>query len=304
MTPLSSRFAPVVSLGFLAFFASSPLPAAVPVTLHTGSISDLANYEVTTTWHLGSTVVSNEGIYVVGIPVEITSYGTQTGLHWNRIAFCAELEEDLSLDKTYDYDQVETSTLSPHTLGLNHSAWGAAIASNGVGATKADYVQILFDKYYGSSDPTASYWSTNNQIAFQLALWKLTHEDWTANNATTLLKLGNNGNSPLTGNHFGFYASTNPSPSSAFDLAQTWVNAVIAAQVAGTYSEIGTWTLMPLSKESTTSPPDVDQQDLMTVVPEPGSNAVLGGMGLLFCLVSQRSRQQTLHRGNRRAALV
>ncbi|MCP5522024.1 MAG: PEP-CTERM sorting domain-containing protein [Verrucomicrobiales bacterium] len=254
------------------------------------------------TWQIGTATgilaggtVASGGLAAVTYPIHITQYDSQP-VNWDRVAFCVELSEPITFGTSYtSYATVDDiAVLSVPDAPANAKV--AGIDAGGIGSVKAAYLQILFDLYYkgmGVGD-----WTDLEAGAFQLAVWKLTHE---AISGGALLKqnLDLVGSDGSTG-HFGWYGtdpaaplpaySTNPldnvdTSANVYNRAQGYVNEVItlynASYDPGTYTR--TWSLMGLVNEG--EPPfNSHKQDLITVygpVPEPTTWALIGSVGLL-----------------------
>lgn len=213
-------------------------------------------------------------------PITITTYGGSSITPVTQVAFCVELEEGITFGSSYTHDVTTLSAVAPSASGLGK---GAGISSSGIGSYKADLVQILFDQYYtssGGANPAA--WSDINAAAFQLSLWKLTHEDPQSGSplANTSLYLGTGPDTVKA--HFGYYKGAEET-GDPYVTAQSWVDAVIATYNAGPHTPV--LSLMPLTNEA----PFAGFQDLITVtlVPEPQEWALGCGLGL-FALVGVR----------------
>ena len=256
------------------------LLAATPVTLTTGTTMEGYGPGTTGsatpmdgTWQAGGEFpISGGDLAAGGFTVDINSGGPL-------VAFCAELGQPVTLD--YDYfgvlepmfQQDAVAALGGSTAG---SGRGTGIAIGGIGSEKAKYLQILFDQSYLGNALTD--WSQQEAAAFQLALWKLTHEAATPPSPQSLDLGGSYG----SGAHFGYNGDATV-PSGLYDAANTLVGSVLGA--VGSYVGPTKWELIALTNTT--------EQDLITatlLIPEPQTWALVSGLGLMLLVGVRRWR--------------
>lgn len=275
--------------GLLLGAGQSALIAATPVEFTTGSA--VVGYypsgpsgPLGGAWREGNVApVAGVTIADFALTIDVTSYNSQP-VSWDpTVTFCAELQQSIELGTSYPlpteaaFQREAVAVLDNATAG---TAKSAGIDTGGVGTQKATYLQILFNQAYAGT--TLSAWTADTAGAFQLAVWKLTHEPLVAGALSiTTLDLGA---SDPGGAHFGWYGTDPTVPSTGFyTAAQTLVDNVLAAYP--TYNPADdVWELMALT--------DDVHQDLITVfqVPEPEFWALGSGLGLMLLVGLRRWR--------------
>lgn len=277
-----------IAAGLSLACCSQVLVAATPVNIDVGGTMlgygpAATGANMDGTWMLGSLAgpPDNGGDISAGaFTIDITLYGGSPYVMDPSVGFCAELGQSFTLGASYNapfssYQHDTVEALSASTAGADE---GAGIAAGGIGITKAEYLQILFDQAYAGT--TLASWTEESAAAFQLALWKLTHEAASPPSPSTL----DLGLSYGSGAHFGHDGTASAPSASLYTAADTLVSSVLTAHA--TYSGPTTWDLIALT--------DVNNQDFITAVliPEPTSWALGSGLGLMALVGVRRWRRR------------
>lgn len=263
----------VISILALATFGIS-LQAATDVTfnLHVDS-RDLGTFN--TGYNINNfTVGENPGTthFAIGFDLEVTSFGgVNPNYGHNMAAFCIELEQPIGLGAA-THQSINLNQISSGVAGVSGTA-STGIAVGGIGLLKAAQVRYAFDNYYTSS--LLSDWSVGNSlnpdyIAFQLAIWEISHDNDLSLSSTS-------GHVYING------AQTSDNISSANKLAainqaQAILNGVAAAGVTESYTSVN-FLVVALENVDVAGA----QQDLVygieiAPIPEPSEYAFIFGL--------------------------
>jgi hypothetical protein len=160
-------------------------------------------------------------VYAIGFQVAINSVnGTNVNLS-PIAAFCAELQQDISIS-TYTFLSQQLYHLSADLAGVAGTA-SVGIPVGGIGAQRAAYVSYIFDRYYISEALTGWTYTLANPSthAFQLALWEMTHDsDMDLRNTAGLIYVA---------------TQTSTQQNNAIDLATTMLQDVYNANISSSY---------------------------------------------------------------------
>jgi hypothetical protein len=173
--------------------------------------------------------------------------------------FCIELAQNINLPSTGNVFSVVNPDQG--ASGGPFSPLGANIANVGIGASRANNLAVLYARRFGTNyTPTAL--SDTSKLAFQLAVWELSHDD--DFNLTS-------------GTGHGFWITT--PADSAITEAQALVNWVAANATTGPKMQL-------VALHSATL------QDFLVPIPEPTTYALFSGLVVLA--VSMRRRRVCL----------
>lgn len=285
--------------------------AAVPgaygtITFDLFTDSTTTSGSVGTNWKVGS--VANEGtLPAIEIGFTLSSVtpngGSSTvpsgfgGAAGKTGGFCVEIAQNVNVPASgLTYEWVPLNRLDYYSApgSGSNAATSFGIDNGGIGVAKAVLVSILFDQAYAGIAPAGSSTTTvqQNRSAFQLALWKLTHQKIATTVAAANWSLNYTG---TTGANDTFGYITSPAAgaeTTILNQATTYVNAVIAQYNLSGNSYNPTTKLIAL--ESSTG------QDLIAVsnnsayfsaVPEPSTWAAIGFLGLAVGGTAWRRRK-------------
>lgn len=205
--------------------------------------------------------------------------------------FCTELGQSVGLQNGLSYEWVPLNKLDYY----DNIAQESGISAGGIGTSKAVLVQILFDKYYTSIAPAAGASTTvqDNRAAFQVALWKLTHQAVNGTVAASNWSLNYTAGSTTT-DTFGYITTPSAADLNVLTPAQTYITAVIAQYATSGDSYVGTTKLLGLASSTT--------QDLLVVsnnpnfvsaVPETSTWAAAGFVALAIGGTAWRRTRKT-----------
>lgn len=173
----------------------------------------------------------------------------------NYTAFCADLSRVLYINSNYtDYKVEPLEYLDKEDCGVAGTP-GEQIPDGGIGPVRAGMIRYLVDQHFVSTNSTNAAWTTNNYgIAFQIALWEITNDQYKASPIDFTVR-------DSTGN--GLYFDTNANNSSAaisiLDSAEAWVKDI--------QSKVWDWTTYVPTKWHTVALNTNSAQDLITVEP-------------------------------------
>lgn len=219
--------------------------------------------------------------WTIGFQVSVTEVNGNALSLYPLVAFCAELQEPIAL-QNYTFTSASLEEVSEGRAGEAGTA-SSAIPTGGIGDLRAARVRWLYDSYCQSEDLSSwtFTWSNPASIAFQLALWEITHD-------SDLDMTSTSGNVYLGAQSGGLEQN-------ALSLASTWLAALDAAGVDETYQSqnYNIWTLVDTSGQGDTgdqdilfateigSAADMAISNAMAGVPEVRTVA-LAGLGLLL----------------------
>lgn len=177
--------------------------------------------------------------------------------------FCIEIGQHVGVGNTYSYqldNQIQNFPSSGSGAGTGAGTSGA------MGAVKADLLRELFGRYYDSLGP-----SNVSNAAFQLAVWEITHDGYSALNPGQYYS----GNVIGTGDFR--MTTTNGDAGAAASLANTWL-----ATLNGQGPKNGSLVVL-------TSP---TAQDQITVAPAPPAIG-LAVVGVVSLFGWRRARRKS-----------
>ncbi len=249
-----------------------------------------------TNWKVGS--VANEGtlpVVEIGFTLQTVTpnggsstvpsgFGASAG---KTGGFCSEIAQNVNVPGTgLSYEWVPLNRLDYYTSpgGSAAANQSTGIDAGGIGVAKAVLVSILFDQAYSGLAPAGSASTTvqQNRSAFQLALWKLTHQKIDTTIAAANWSFNYTAGSGAS-DTFGYI--TSPAAGAETTIAaqaSSYVSAVLAQY--NTSGNSYTPTTKLIAFESSTG------QDLIAVstnpsyfsaVPEPSTWAAMGFLGLV-----------------------
>lgn len=211
--------------------------------------------------------------------------------------FCSEIAQNVNVPATgLNYEWVPLNRLAYYSApgSGSNAATSSGIDNGGIGVAKAVLVSILFDQAYAGIAPAGSASTTvqQNRSAFQLALWKLTHQKIDTTVAAANWSLNYTGGSGAS-DTFGYITSPAAGAETTIvNQATSYVNAVIAQYNTSGNGYSPTTKLIALE--------DATGQDLIAVstnpsyfsaVPEPSTWAAIGFLGLAVGGTAWRRRK-------------
>ena len=299
------------SLLLLTALASTAATAAVPGAYGTLTF-DLFTDTTTTSgsvgmnWKVGS--VANEGTLPAieigftlksvtpagGSSTVPSGFGASVG---KTGGFCSEIAQNVNVPATaLTYEWVPLNRLDYYSAPGSGSNAGtsAGVDNGGIGVAKAVLVSILFDQAYSGLAPASGATTTvqQNRSAFQLALWKLTHQkiDTTVAAANWSMNYTSSSGASDT---FGYITSPAAGAETTIvNQANSYVSAVLAQYNISGLSYTPTTKLIALE--------DSTGQDLITVstnpsyfsaVPETSTWAAIGFLGFAVGGTAWRRRR-------------
>jgi hypothetical protein len=175
---------------------------------------------------------------------------SNTTVGWNnRVTFCIELEEPIgSPFFPSGFNSIPLENITRGRAGESGTAT-SAVPVGGIGAERAGKTRYLFDNYYQGTASSA--WTDEQYVAFQLALWELTHD-------TDFSLTDNTGEIYISGFNL-------PEAQNSIDLAQSWLDAMNGLGFSTTDWEnynTTTWTVAALEHNVDPAPGTQDAQDL------------------------------------------
>ncbi len=273
------------SAWFRAAILAAATAALVPMTTQATTPGSLGS--ITTDVYIGSTVTST-GVGVgwkIGTVANSTEWVTEIGFTLDSVTlnggtsqvpagfgstagitggFCVELGQNVSVPSTVTYDFVPLSRLDYSTAPGSGSgaAQSAGVASGGIGTSKAVLIQLLFDQYYAPLVPNASASTTvqNNRSAFQIALWKITHQQLNGTVAASNWSLNYTSGSTAS-DTFGYVTTPSSGDAAIIATASGYISSVLALYNTYGDSYHGTTPLIGLAS--------ADYQDLIAVSNNP-----------------------------------
>jgi hypothetical protein len=211
--------------------------------------------------------------------------------------FCSEIAQNVNVPATgLSYEWVPLNRLDYYSAPGSGSNAGtsAGIDNGGIGVAKAVLVSILFDQAYAGIAPAGGSTTTvqQNRSAFQLALWKLTHQKIDTTVAAANWSLNYTGGSGAS-DTFGYITSPAAGAETTIvNQANSYVSAVLAQYNISGLNYTPTTKLIALE--------DSTGQDLITVstnpsyfsaVPEPSTWAAIGFLGVAVGGTAWRRRR-------------
>lgn len=279
-----------------AVLAPAALQAATPgafgsITTDVYINSTVASTGVGVSWKIG-TATQTEWATEIGFTLQSVTpnggsttvpagFGSTAGITGG---FCVELAQNVSVPSTVTYEWVPLSRLDYYTGAAPGSgaAQSSGVASGGIGLSKAVLVQLLFDQYYAPLAPSASSTTTvqDNRTAFQIALWKFTHQQLNGTVAASNWSLNYTAGSTAS-DTFGYVSTPSSGEASILSSASSMISSVLTAYNSVGNSYKGTTPLIGLAS--------ADYQDLIVVsnnpnfaspVPEASTWAAVGFVAL------------------------
>lgn len=238
-----------LAVGFVAFASSGVVfdrtadGALLTVTLtgYSAGRYELAGYNSALSWNATSTVSLSS--------VRAQQHVFTEANGFQNLTWCAEIFQGVDLGQTYTYD-ITTVQNTP----------GGAVAPGPMGAAKAVIVRDLFARWI---NPTTGYVTGGiadrdaKSAAFQVVLWELTHENFTAATPSNILPQ--------------LSLTTGAFRASVTGATAAWYSQMVASLGSGGFQSI--------AMQGLTSPTAQDQL-MLTPVPAPGALALLGLAGL------------------------
>lgn len=173
------------------------------------------------------------------------SFTESSGNQW--VSWCAEVYQGVSQGSTYEFNVVNAE-----------DAPGGAVAPGPMGAMKATVVRDLFARWINAGNGMVNGAMADRDAksaAFQLALWEITHENFTATTASGMVAQMSLGTGALRASISGATAA--------------WYAQIVAS--------LGTGGFQTAAIEGLTS---ATAQDQIRLVPAPGAVALLAFAGL------------------------
>ena len=275
--------------------------AATPDSLGTITTDVYLGSTVTTTgvsvgWKIGTVANSTELVSEIGFTLQSVTptggsttvpsgFGSTAGITGG---FCVELAQNVHVPSTgITYDWVPINRLdfaSAPGSGAN-AAQSSGIASGGIGVSKAVLVQLLFDQYSAPLVPNGSASATvqNNRAAFQIALWKFTHQQLNGSVAASNWSLNYTAGSTAT-DTFGYVTVPSSGDAAIIATASSYISTVLSLYNAHGDSYRGTTPLIGLASGSPDSYQDLiavsNNPNFASPVPETSTWAAAGFVAL------------------------
>ncbi len=232
---------------------------ALPVSAFAGTLTlDLTNalpQSPTYSGHAGTGTFTND---IAGL-----QYFNVSGQSGNAFTFpsqltlfCIELSQDIYLPSTGNIFSVVSPDMG--SSGGPFAPLGANIPNAGIGATRASNLEVLYAHEFGTNYNPAAL-SGTSKLAFQLAVWKLSHDD--------------NFNLLSGGSVEGFWITT--PVDATITEAQTlldWVNSNASTSAKMQLVALHSATI----------------QDFLVPIPEPSTYALLAGLAVISVAVWRR----------------
>lgn len=268
---MKTSYIQTIALGLSCF----TLQAATDVTFNL-AIDDRDPGDFSTGYNINNFIAGeNPGTdhFAIGFDLDITSFGGVNPNYGHPMAaFCIELEQPIGLG-TATHQSIPLNEISSGVAGASGTA-SIGIAIGGIGTLKAAQVRYAFDNYYQSS--LLSDWSAGNPlnpdyIAFQLAIWEISHDSDLSLSSTS-------GHMYINGPQANQTVVTGANKQAAINQAQAILDDISSAGITESYSSIN-FTVIALENVDIAGA----QQDLVygiqiPPIPEPGEYAVLLGI--------------------------
>ena len=230
--------APVLAAATLSAAAEASLSATL--TGYPAGLFENVGFSSTLSWD------SSAAVTLHSIRAMQHSFAESNGNQW--VSWCAEVYQGVELGSTYTFNVVNAA-----------DAPGGAVAPGPMGAIKASVVRDLFARWINAGTGMVNGSMSDRDAksaAFQIALWEITHENFSATSAAGMvgqMALG-------TG---AFRASIDGATAS-------WYTQIVASLGAGGFQ---TTDLEGLTSETA--------QDQIRLVPTPGAVSLIALAGLV-----------------------
>jgi hypothetical protein len=237
------------AVGCIAFASSGGLfdrtadGALLTVTLtgYSAGRYELAGYNSALSWN------STASVSLSQVRAQQHVFTEASGVQ--NLTWCAEIYQGVDLGQTYTFN-----------ISAAESTPGGPVAPGPMGAAKAGAVRDLFARWI---NPTTGYVNGGTadrdakSAAFQVVLWEITHENFTATTSAGIL-------SQLSLSSGAFRASVT-------GATAAWYNQIVASLGSGGFQAVAIQGL---------TSPTAQDQIMLTPVPAPGALALLGLAGL------------------------
>jgi hypothetical protein len=160
--------------------------------------------------HDGTGSVHNQFITVIDADIPSKNL-------YNYSAFCSEMGAVVQINTEYtSFQVVPLQNLASEYAGVAGTA-SVLIPFGGIGITHAGIVRYLYDKHFVST--AAGSWSPEQCAAFQMAIWEVTHDQFTAIPNFSVITPS------LNGFYYDYIANTTQGKL-ILDTAQAWLSDV------------------------------------------------------------------------------
>ena len=209
-----------------------------------------------------------ENTYTMYAPGNLT---IQTQNLSNYTAFCSDITKTLYINNNYtDYRVVPLEYLAKENAGVSGTP-AQQIPDGGIGPVRAGMLRYLVDQHFVSNNSTDAGWSTNNTgIAFQIAVWEITHDQYNVANINFTVK-----NATSDGFYFD-YASNNSTGKAILDSAEKWLNDIQNKTWDWTAYTSTVWHPVGINSPSSQ---DLIIAEPIALCPVPGGGVSSGGTG-------------------------
>ncbi|HTH48220.1 MAG TPA: hypothetical protein VMB21_11965 [Candidatus Limnocylindria bacterium] len=241
-------------------------------------------------WKIGTVANSTEWVTEIGFTLQSVTptggsssvpagFGSTAGITGG---FCVELGQNVSVPSTVTYDWVPLNRLDFATAGTGQSA---GVAAGGIGVSKAVLVQLLFDQFYAPLVPNGSAPTTvqDNRSAFQIALWKFTHQQLNGSVAASNWSLNYTSGSTAS-DTFGYVTTPSTGDAAILSTASSYISTVLALYNSVGDSYHGTTPLIGLASGSPNNYQDLiavsNNPNFASPVPETSTWAAVGFVAL------------------------
>ena len=189
----------------------------------------------------------------------------------NYTAFCSDITKTLYINNNYtDYRVVPLEYLAKENAGIFGTP-AQQIPDGGIGPIRAGMLRYLVDQHFVSNNSTDAGWSANNTgIAFQIAIWEITHDQYNVANINFTVK-----NATSDGLYFD-YASNNATGKAILDSAEKWLNDVQIKTWDWTAYTSTRWHPVGINSPSSQ---DLIIAEPIALCPVPGGGVSSGGTG-------------------------